>query len=149
MSRFQLHIANLAHVRDVFRMRSDIRSECGARGQFRKLPPGGFGHHAAGNKWPAVGATGLGQVGVGNRPPSRIIVAAASQEAWHSRSKNGVASLAYELDGDVPTSPGRAAVERRQASVLRRARCRARKARTVGYASVGVPLPFFLTRSVG
>jgi hypothetical protein len=47
-------------------MRSELRSECGARGRSRKLPPGGFGHHAAGNQWPAVGATGLGQVGVGN-----------------------------------------------------------------------------------
>jgi hypothetical protein len=38
---------------------------------------------------------------------------------------------------------GRAVVERRQASASRRMCCRAHKARTVGYASVGVPLPFF------
>jgi hypothetical protein len=53
------------------------------RGQFRKLPPGGFGHHAAGNRWPAVGATGLGQVGVGNAHlATGVELAAASQEAW-------------------------------------------------------------------
>ena len=64
-------------------MRSDIRSECGARGRSRKLPPGGFGHHAAGNKWPAVGATGLGQAGVGNAHLAiGVELAAASQEAW-------------------------------------------------------------------
>ncbi len=150
---------NLAHVRDVFRMRSELRSECGARGRSRKLPPGGFGHHAAGNQWPAVGATGLGQAGVGN---ARL----AELPAVNARARDPFEIPAFVIRMPRPRKPGIAV--RRTASLRlpmswtemfrhlqeeprwnadRRA-CSAEHAaasemmRTVGYASVGVPLPF-------
>ncbi len=109
--------------------------------------PGGFGHQQAGittGRWGA--ATGLGQVRAGNARtqlrsmlppeggPSQIGALAASQEAWPEVARYGRKPVSQNRGG-TPTG------ERIPQRVRGRASC------TAGWtkASVGVPLPFFLS----
>jgi hypothetical protein len=135
---------NLAHIGRGPGGIPELRGECGARGRTCNPLPGGIGHQPAGTMTGARGAiAGLGQVRAGNaRNQLRKVFApgwgertgssalAASQEAWLG---------AEPLATRVPLA--RAAVERRQSCASRLRRGRARLARQITIASVGVSPP--------
>ena len=109
-----------------------MRGECGARGRLCNPLPGGFGHQPLGTTTGVrVARWTLGQAGVGNaHSTDRPNLFATSQEAWPE--------VAPKMT-KVPLA--RAAVERRQSCAPRWVRGRARKARQITIASVGVSPP--------
>ena len=128
-----------------------MRSECGARARSRKPHPGSFGHHLAGTTTGPGGAfPGLGLAGAGNarlgtqglRPP----VGAALQDRT-SRLVPRKPGLKLRLRAERPNGKSRGGTPTGERVPLDARR--ARMARRLDHALVGVPPSFFVCYFVG